>query len=103
VDQLLRSRVARSAAHAFLAAMAAGEHAIAYLSATVLRRAVDIDAAFADLSIGLVDASVMAIAEQRELPILTFDFTHFRATTPARGFWRLVVDEARYERAMRRP
>ena len=38
----------------------------------------------------------MAIAERHSLPILTFDFEHFRATGPERGFWRLVIDEARY-------
>jgi len=39
---------------------------------------------------------VMAVAEQRDLPILTFDFEHFRATRPRDGYWRLVVDEDRY-------
>jgi predicted nucleic acid-binding protein len=43
-----------------------------------------------------VDASVMAIAERHELPVLTFDFAHFRATRPEGGHWRLVVDESRY-------
>ena len=38
----------------------------------------------------------MAVAEQRDLPILTFDFKHFRATRPCDGYWRLVVDENRY-------
>jgi hypothetical protein len=38
----------------------------------------------------------MALAERHDLPILTFDFEHFRATRPRRGYWRLVVDEARY-------
>jgi hypothetical protein len=45
---------------------------------------------------GLVDGAVMALAERQELPILTFDFTHFRSTRPEKGFWRLVVDETRY-------
>jgi hypothetical protein len=38
----------------------------------------------------------MALAERHRLPILTFDFAHFRATRPRRGYWTLVVDEARY-------
>ena len=42
------------------------------------------------------DATVMAFSEQHELPILTFDFEHVRATRPARGYWRLVIDETRY-------
>jgi hypothetical protein len=43
----------------------------------------------------------MAIAERHSLPILTFDFAHFRAAPPATGHWRLVVDEARYADATR--
>jgi predicted nucleic acid-binding protein len=95
-DQLLRGRVGAHAASLFLAAIAAGEHEIAYLSAGLLRRAVEIDAGFADLGLGFADAAVMALAERHDLPILTFDFEHFRATRPRRGYWRLVVDEARY-------
>jgi hypothetical protein len=41
----------------------------------------------------------MAVAERQKLPILTFDFEDFRATRPSRGFWRLVVDESRYQDA----
>lgn len=96
VDQLLRSRVGAHAARLFLASLDAGEHNVAYLSRGLLGRAVEIDARYADLDLGLADAAVMAIAERHSLPILTFDFEHFRATGPKRGFWRLVVDEARY-------
>ncbi len=96
VDQLLRARVSPTAARAFLEAMARGEHTVAFGSGRLLRRAVEIDAGFADLGLGLVDATVMALAERHDLPILTFDFEHFRATQPTRGHWRLVVDEARY-------
>jgi len=69
---------------------------VAFLTSGLLRRAVEIDATFADLDLGLADAAVMAIAERQDLPILTFDFEHFRATRPASGYWRLVVDESRY-------
>jgi predicted nucleic acid-binding protein len=95
-DQLLRARVGAHAARLFLAAVAAGEHGVAYLSAGLLRRAVEIDAGFGGLNLGFADAAVMAVAERHELPILTFDFEHFRATRPRRGFWQLVIDEARY-------
>jgi len=96
VDQLLRARVGPHAARLFLAALDAGEHQVLYLSSGVLRRAIEIDRRYGDLNLGIADATVMAVAEQRRLPILTFDFEHFRATRPPRGFWRLVVDEARY-------
>jgi predicted nucleic acid-binding protein len=101
-DQLLGARVGPHAARLFLAAVAAGEHAVAYLSAGLLRRAVEIDAGFADLNLGFADAAVMAVAERHDLPILTFDFEHFRATRPRRGFWQLVIDEARYADSVQR-
>jgi predicted nucleic acid-binding protein len=96
VDQLARARVGAHAARLFLAALDAGEHDVAYLSPGILRRAIEIDRRYGDLDLGLADASVMALAERHRLPILTFDFEHFRATKPPRGYWRLVVDEARY-------
>src|SRR5918994_4229755 len=65
------------------------EHTPVFLSPGLLRRAAAIDARFADLGLGFVDASVMAYAERHELPILTFDFHDFRAATPERGHWRL--------------
>jgi predicted nucleic acid-binding protein len=96
VDQLLRARVGQSSARAFLTAVGAGEHRVAYLSPALLRRAVEIDRRFADLDLGLTDASIMAFAERHRMPILTFDFEDFRAAPPRRGFWRLVIDEDRY-------
>lgn len=102
VDQLLRSRIGSHAARLFLAAIAAGEHTVVNLSPRLLRRAVELDASFADLELGYADGAVMAIAERNRLPVLTFDFEHFRATRPARGFWRLVIDEHRYLRHVRR-
>jgi uncharacterized protein len=101
-DQLLRARVGAHAARLFLAAVATGEHEVAYLSAGLLRRAVEIDTGFADLNLGFADAAVMAVAERHHLPILTFDFEHFRATRPQRGFWQLVIDEARYADSVER-
>lgn len=96
VDHLARSRVGAHSARLFLAALDAGEHEVGYLSPGLLRRSIEIDRRYGDLNLGLADASVMALADQRELPILTFDFAHFRATRPPRGHWRLVVDEARF-------
>lgn len=100
VDQLLRSRVGDHAARLFLAALVAGEHRVAFSSAALLRRAAEIDARYADLGLGLADASVMALAERHDHPILTFDFEHFRAAPPLRGYWRLVIDESRYAKAI---
>lgn len=96
VDQLLRSRESSAVARLFLESLSAGEHSVVFLSAGLMRRAAQIDAIFSDLDLGYVDAAVMAVAERYDLPILTFDFGHFRATRPRSGYWRLVVDEARY-------
>jgi uncharacterized protein len=96
VDQLLRARVSTHAARLFLHSVAIAEHTVVFLSPGLLRRAVEIDARFADLNLGLADTAVMAFAERHDLPILTFDFAHFRAATPPGGHWRLIVDEARY-------
>jgi len=102
VDQLLRSRTGSHTARLFLAAVAAGEHTVINLTPRLLRRAVELDAAFADLDLGYADAAIMAAAERDRLPILTFDFGHFRATHPAHGHWQLVIDEHRYHRHIRR-
>jgi predicted nucleic acid-binding protein len=98
VNQLLRSRIGTHAARVFLGAMAAGEHTVASITLRLLRRAVEIEAQFADLDLGYTDAAVMATAERDQLPVLTFDFAHFRAARPAHGFWELVIDEHRYQR-----
>jgi predicted nucleic acid-binding protein len=98
VDHLARNRVGKVAARKFLKATAGGQREIAYLSAGLLRRAVELDNQYADLNLGFVDTCVMAIAERHELPILTFDFADFRATESAAGPWRLAIDEHTYQR-----
>jgi uncharacterized protein len=101
VDQIIRARRSTDAARAVLAAAAAGEFTVAYATPRLLSRAVEIDSRYADLDLGLVDAAVMAVAERERAPVLTFDFEHFRATRPQRGFWRLVIDEREYAEATR--
>ncbi len=97
-DYMLRSRIDTASARAFLTAVASGAHSVAFLTPGLLRRAVELDVRFSDLDLGLVDTSVMALAERHRLPILTFDFEDFRAATPRRGTWRLLIDEARYSK-----
>jgi predicted nucleic acid-binding protein len=92
-DYLLRSRVSVASARHLLDAVVAGAHSPAFLSPGLLRRATELDKRHADLGLGLVDASIMAYAERHDLPILTFDFRDFRATTSERGPWRLVLNE----------
>ena len=100
-DQYFRRKASPLAASAILESITEGPHSLLFLSPNLLRRAVQIDAGYRDLDLGLVDAVVMAFAERHDLPILTFDFRDFRATAPERGEWRLVVDESRYLDATR--
>ena len=94
VDWLLRSLLGHRPARVFLAVLVAGRPRRAALTAEQFARAVEIDRMYADLSLGVPDASVMALAEAERAPILTFDFTHFRATTDRDGRpWRLVIEE----------
>lgn len=88
------------AARALLRALAGGEHTVDYLTPGLLVRATEIDAAYADLGLGLVDASVMAYAERHSLPILTFDHRDFRATESATGPWRIAPSEGELARAL---
>jgi hypothetical protein len=98
-DHLLRARVGRRSAQLLLEALAAGEHEIGFATPALVRRAAELDRAYGDLDLGYCDGLVMAYAERHDAPVLTFDFAHFRATAPARGEWRLVLDEARYRAA----
>ncbi len=98
VDHLARRRVGTDAARTFLASIAAGSHRVAYMTAGLMQRAVELDRRYGDLNLGVVDGCVMAIAEHRDLPIFTFDFRDFRATESAVGPWRLAVDERLYAR-----
>ncbi len=100
VDQLLRARITRDAGAAFLGAISKGEHAVDFMTQGLVRRAAEIDAQFRDLDLGFVDAAIMAYAERHHLPILTFDFEDFRAASPRGGYWRLVVDEERYQESV---
>lgn len=102
VDQLVRRRVGAGVARDLLASVASEAFAVHFSSPGLLRRAVEIDVQYADLDLGYADATVMALAEREDLPILTFDFEHFRATRPAHGFWRLLVDERQYAEATAR-
>ena len=96
VDIVTRRWFGADVARAFLAAVDAGVHDRVVLDDTLWGRAIEIDEQHADLGLGLVDASVMALAEKTKLPVFTFDFRGFRAVRgPGRGgAWRLVVSES---------
>lgn len=99
-DHMLRSRIGLGPARSFLSALAEGAHEIGPLPKGLFRRAVEIDRQYADLDLGLADASVMATAEHHRLPILTFDFADFRAAPGREGPWPLVISEEQLVRAL---
>ena len=101
-DILLRSRDRHDGARRILNAVAAGTYVHVPLTPLLLRDAVAIDEYYADLGLGLVDASVMAIAASTKSAILTFDFRDFRGAPPRNGgTWELVIEESEYARATR--
>lgn len=92
VDHLLRARVGDEAARRFLEDVDAGRYVPAPMTAEVLHRAIEVDEQHADLRLGLVDASVVAVAESvGATAIATLDHAHLRV--PARGRYQLVPDE----------
>lgn len=95
VDILARRWLGASKGRAFLGMLQAGFHTRRSITDALWRRAVEIDRRYADLNLGLVDASVMAMAEARGEPVFTFDFRAFRGVPgPDNGVWPLVVTEA---------
>lgn len=99
-DYMVRTRSGPRAARQMLADVADGLHTAVFMTPGLLRRAAEIDAQHADLGLGVVDACVMAYAERHDLPILTFDFAHFRAARSVRGYWRMIIDEHRFAEAV---
>lgn len=68
---------------AFARSLAAGDFVIAPVTSSGLDRAADLIGQYADLPLGFVDASVVALAEQLELrEIATLDRRHFSVVRP---------------------
>jgi len=80
VDYLARARLGRGVAAAFLADLAEGRLPVEWGTGDDLRRASELDARYASLELGLVDASVMAMAERLGArAIVTLDERDFGA------------------------
>jgi predicted nucleic acid-binding protein len=80
-------------ARRFFTDVDAGRYVPAPVAADVLHRAIEIDAQHADLGLGLVDASVVAVADAVDAATLaTLDHAHLRP--PARGRFDLLPEEA---------
>ncbi|MDX6262173.1 MAG: uncharacterized protein QOH84_3861 [Kribbellaceae bacterium] len=79
---LAREKGAKSE-EAFVRSLAADDFVIAPVTSSGLERAADLVGQYADLPLGFVDASVVALAEQLELQeIATLDRRHFSIIRP---------------------
>lgn len=79
VDYLLRGRVGEQAARGFLDDLNLGRFLLEPVGAATFARATAIDRQYADLGLGLVDGTVIAVAEDLgSQAILTLDHGHFR-------------------------
>src|SRR5579884_1085963 len=86
VDYLLGKRINRAARLAFLDDLKNGAFTAACLDADDYARIAELEAHYADLDIGLADASVVALAARfNTRRVLTFDQRHFRALRPLQG------------------
>jgi uncharacterized protein len=91
VDYFLRNE--RTAMRALVADLTAGAFTYAAPTSDQLARAMQIDARFSDLGLGLVDASIVVLAEDLDLRrIATRDIRHFTAVRLGDGrAFELVV------------
>lgn len=86
IDHLLGRRFGPSARRAFLSDLAAGRFTIACLERDDYAKVVELESRYADHSLGLVDCSLIVLADRvRTTRLLTFDERHFHAVTTLRG------------------
>ena len=83
LDYLLADRLGLVAELAMLQPIIAGELRLEGFTPTDLQRSVELIEQYADNTIGLVDASIVAMAERLRITrILTLDHRHFRMFRP---------------------
>ena len=81
---LIATRLGSSPEAAFVRGLSAGEVEIEPLSPEDITRAADLLTTYADLPLGFVDASIVAMAERLGIDtILTTDRRHFAVVRPA--------------------
>lgn len=86
IDYLLRVRLGNRAVARFLEGIAAGAFSLEPFAAQDLSRCQTLLKTYADLDLGLADASVIAVAERKGVRrILTVDLRDFRAVRSADG------------------
>jgi len=86
LDYLLVTRIGARAQSAFLAEVVRGAYRLEAFDATDLEAATRIIAKYADLSLGLADASLIVLAARHQTrDILTLDRRHFDAVRQVNG------------------
>jgi predicted nucleic acid-binding protein len=84
LDYWCRHRLTPEAWLTFLDDVLAGVYRVEAPTASDLRRCRELQADYRDLALGVVDASVMALAERLNEPkVATLDHRHFRTVRPA--------------------
>lgn len=96
LDYLLARHVSAQVARLLLAEVAVGAYELAPFDADDVSRAAKVLDRYADLGLGLADASIIVLAERyRTLDILTLDERHFRAIAgPRNQPFRLLPADA---------
>jgi len=80
LDYLLATRVSRAAEQALLGQVADGVYQLESFDAGDIARANEVLDQYADLDLGLADASLIVLSERHDLvDLLTLDQRHFRA------------------------
>ena len=83
---LLQRRVSTHAAHVAIEELAGGAYDVPVFGPPDLQRALEVDRRFADLDLGITDASIVVLAARYGTrDILTLDHRHFRQVTPLQG------------------
>jgi uncharacterized protein len=95
LDYMLGTRHGQQAQLAMLDEVADGAYELADFSRADVEAAASIVRQYADLKVGLADASIVVLAQKHGLvDILTFDLRHFRAMRgPAGRPFRLLPDD----------
>lgn len=83
VDYWIRKRLQPEVWTIFIDDIATGAYRLEDLTADDLIRVAELEAKYADLDLGMVDASVIAVCEKLdERKVATLDHRHFRAVRP---------------------
>lgn len=95
LDYMLGTRHGQKAQLALLEEVAEGAYELAEFSRSDVEAAAAVMRRYADLSVGLADASIVVLAERhRTVDVLSFDARHFRAMRgPAGRPFRLLPDD----------